>query len=115
MPNSAADQEFSQYVVDLMQIIGPVNARKMFGGYGIFLEGIMFALIANGRLYLKVDKDNQHQFTENELPAFTYNKKGKEYKMSYYLCPEDALEDADIMNTWGNSAYAAALRSAKKA
>jgi len=112
MPLSSEDKEFAQYVVDLMQSIGPVNAKRMFGGYGVFLDGLMFALIADGLLYFKVDKENQSQFIENDLPPFTYFKKDKECKMSYYLSPEDALEDADIMNTWGNAAYAAALRAA---
>ena len=47
MPSSPEEKEFTSYVVDLMQSIGPVNAKAMFGGYGIFLEGLMFGLVAD--------------------------------------------------------------------
>jgi len=112
MPVSPHEQEFASYVVDLMQSVGPVNAKRMFGGHGIFLEGLMFALIADRTLYLKVDKESENQFKARELGAFTYHKKGKEYSMSYYQAPEETLEDAEEMNVWANKAYAAALRAA---
>ena len=56
MPPSSVEKEFVSYVVELMQSIGPVHAKAMFGGHGIFLEGLMFGLIADSVLYLKVDK-----------------------------------------------------------
>jgi len=113
MAISKKDKEFAAYVVDLMQSIGPVNAKAMFGGHGIFLDGLMFGLIADKILYLKADKNNLEEFTSRGLSPFTYNKKDKEMKLSYYQAPEEALENADEMNLWGNSAYSAALRAAK--
>ncbi len=114
MPVSNEKKEFVTYVVDLMQSIGPVHAKGMFGGHGIFLEGLMFGLIANSILYLKVDKKTEDEFKASRLKAFTYNKKGKEFKMSYYQAPEKALEDREEMNLWANKAYGAALRAASK-
>jgi len=61
MPVSNEEKEFVTYVVDLMQSIGPVRAKGMFGGHGIFLEGLMFGLIADSVLYLKVDKEERIQ------------------------------------------------------
>ena len=86
----------------------------MFGGHGIFLEGLMFALIADRTLYLKADKQSENEFRSRELEAFTYNKKGKKYSMSYYQAPEETMEDAEEMNVWANKAYAAALRAAAR-
>jgi DNA transformation protein len=114
MPASKQDKEFVSYVVDLMQSIGPVHAKSMFGGHGIYLESLMFGLVANGILYLKSDKETENEFKAEGLEAFTYNKKGKEYKMSYYQAPEEALEDSEEMNAWANKAYDAALRAASK-
>ena len=114
MPVSQEEKEFVTYVVDLMQSIGPVRAKGMFGGHGIFLEGLMFGLIADSVLYLKVDKETEIEFTARGLEAFTYNKKGKEFKMSYYQAPEEALEDDEEMNLWANKAYGAALKAASK-
>ena len=112
MSASNIDNEFVAYAVELMQSLGHVRAKRMFGGHGIFLEDLMFALVSNNTLYLKADKETINEFKEKELEAFTYNKKGKEFIMSYYQAPEDALEDCDEMNYWANKAYGAALRAA---
>jgi DNA transformation protein len=111
---SPAEREFTYYVVNLMQSIGPVSAKFMFGGYGLFLEGLMFGLIADGVLYLKVDKKTENEFKAKGLEKYTYNKKGKEFKLSYYQAPEEALEDGEEMRTWAAKAYSAAQRSASK-
>ena len=114
MPASKVEKEFVSYVIDLMQSVGPVYAKAMFGGHGIYLEGLMFGLIANNTLYLKVDKELESEFVDSGLEPFTYNRQGKEFKMSYFQAPEDALEDSELMNLWANKAYGAALRAASK-
>ena len=80
MPVSKEKTEFTSYVVELMQSIGFVRPKSMFGGHGIFLEGLMLALVADGVLYLKVDKDTEDEFKARGLEAFTYIKKGREFK-----------------------------------
>ena len=114
MPVSRKEKEFVSYVVELMQSIGPVYAKSMFGGHGIYLEGVMFALIADSVLYLKADKMTENVFKDKGLEAFTYIKKGKACKMSYYQAPEENLEDIVQMNTWANRAYQVALNAAMK-
>ena len=114
MPISSEEKEFTSRVVNLMQSIGPVSAKFMFGGYGIFLEGLMFGLIADSVLYLKGDKETENEFRAKGLEKFTYIKKGKEFKMSYYQAPEEVLEDEEVMHSWAAKAYNAALRSASK-
>ena len=114
MPVSSEEKEFVTYVVELMESVGPVSAKGMFGGYGIFLDGLMFGLVADSTLYLKVDKETENEFKAKGLDAFTYNKKGEEIKMTYYQAPEEALEDAEEMNSWANKAYGAALKAASK-
>ena len=108
------DSEFAYYVVEITQSIGPVYAKRMFGGHGIFLDGLMFGLIADKTLYLKADKESEPEFTDLDLEAFSYNKNGKQMKMSYFQAPEEALENMDVMNVWANKAYSAALRVAMK-
>ena len=114
MPVSQVEKEFVCYVVDLMQSIGPVYSKSMFGGHGIFLDNLMFSLVADNVLYLKVDREILDEFTVKNLTAFTYHKQGKECEMSYYQAPDNALEDGEEMNIWAGKAYAAALRAASK-
>jgi len=114
MSSSNEASEFVSYIVDLMQSIGPVQAKRMFGGHGVFLDGLMFALIVDGTLYLKADKDSEQAFREKGLQAFSYYKQGRETKLSYYQAPEDALEDSELMREWAGRAYACAVRAAVK-
>jgi len=114
VPTSNLETKFVSHVVELMQSIGPVNSKRMFGGHGIFLQGLMFGLVADSVLYLKTDQDGEGEFIAMGLEAFTYNKNGKDFKMSYYQAPEEALEDGEEMNTWANKAYAVALKVAAK-
>ena len=112
MPVSIKEKEFVSYVVELMQPIGAVSAKPMFGGHGIFLDGLMFALVADSTLYLKADSETENEFKEKGLEKFKYNKKGREYSMSYYCAPEEMLEDIDEMNDWASRSCGAALRAA---
>jgi DNA transformation protein len=113
MPVSSEEKEFVSYIVELMQSIGPVNARPMFGGFGIFLDKLMFGLVADSILYLKVDQDTRPDFEARDLEAFSYVKNNKSYNMSYYQAPEEALENPEDMATWANRAYAVALAAKK--
>jgi len=114
MPALSDDKEFASYVVDLMQSIGPVYSKVMFGGHGIFLDALMFGLIADSVLYLKVDAETVNSFKDRGLDAFTYDKKGKQFTMLYYQAPDEALEDSEETNIWANRAYAVALNASSK-
>jgi len=114
MTTSKKEKEFVSYIVDLMQSMGPVYSKSMFGGHGIFLEGLMFGLIADNVLYLKTDTQTEEEFISKDLEPFTYAKKDKVFKMNYYQAPEETLEDTEEMNSWANTAYEVAMRAAKK-
>ena len=110
----SAQQEFAAHVVDLLDAFGPCQAKRMFGGVGIFHQGLMIALIADGSLYLKVDRQTQEIFKQQGSHAFSYLKNDKECKLSYFLATEDFFEDHDACMHWARLAYDAALRSARQ-
>ena len=85
----------------------------MFGGAGVFLDGLMFGLIADDTLYLKVDDRNRADFEALSLPPFTYSKNGKDFAMSYCLAPADILEDPHDLVAWARKAFEAALAGQK--
>jgi len=107
-------QEFATHIVDLLDTFGPCEARRMFGGYGIFHQGLMFALIADGSLYLKADDETRELFSAENCEAFSYYKKEKEYQLSYYLAPEEFFEEQDACLRWARLAFDAALRNPSK-
>lgn len=109
-----SDRAFIDHLLELFESFGPVAARRMFGGYGIFLDGLMFALVADSTLYLKVDAQNRSEFEALNLPPFVYMKNARPVEMSYYQAPAVSLESPEQMLPWAESAYAAAQRSKKR-
>ncbi len=109
---SAKASEFVTHVLELLEALGPVSARRMFGGYGIYLDRLMFALVASDTLYLKVDDESRGEFEAAGLEPFRYTKKGKTYQMSYHAAPGDALEDAELLRDWARKAVDATMRTA---
>jgi DNA transformation protein len=103
---------FADYACELLASVGPVSKRAMFGGYGLYADGMMFALIAFERLYLKVDAHNKPQFLASGCEPFVYDGKGKPVTMSYYEPPADAMESPELMRLWARLAFDAALRAA---
>ncbi len=96
-----------------MRRFGPVEAKAMFGGWGLYHQGLFFALIADDVLCFKADDENVQEFKRAGLKPFVYEMKGGDkIVMHYYQAPEEALEDADVMAKWARSGYGAALRKA---
>ena len=106
--------EFIEYLLELLQDIGSTEARSMFGGFGLFYDGLMFALIADDILYFKTDNKNRNQFENRKLKAFCYERKGKQISLSYHEAPGEVLDDPDEMCAWARNAIDAAKRSAVK-
>ena len=104
-------EEFATHAADLLSSVGSVVARQMFGGHGLYCDGTMFALIADGVLYLKADAENRSDFERAGATPFAYRARGRSVVMSYYLAPEEVLESRTLAAPWARSAYAAALRS----
>ena len=90
------DPSFHDYVLyDLFEGVEGVTSRKMFGGWGIYRDGIFFALISDGELYFKVGKNNQADFEEIGSHPFEYESRGKKITMRYWLVPEEIMEDRE--------------------
>ena len=104
--------DFVEHVVETMREFGAVTAKPMFGGFGLYHEGLFFALIAEDMLYLKVDDENRAEFEKGGLAPFVYvTKDGDRMVMSYHQAPAEALENPPMMVAWARSGYAAALRA----
>lgn len=105
--------EFVDNLQEVFVLFGPVQARRMFGGYGIFHDGLMFGLVADEVLYLKADGNSSAEFEKRGLGQFEYEKKSKKIKMSYYMAPEEIFDDPEEAKVWASLAFDAALRSRK--
>ncbi len=108
-----SDQGFVYYLLELLDPLDGITAKRMFGGHGIFRYGLMFGLVTDATLYLKVDKENVEDFTSRGLEPFTYVKNGKPMAMSYREAPADVLDNTENMQRWADSAYRAVQRAKK--
>ena len=102
----------AEAIRELFAVFGPVTVRRMFGGAGIYADGTMFALVADGVIYLKADEQNVPAFEREQLEPFTYaTKDGRRGVMSYRRMPDRLYDDPDELATWARAALAAAGRS----
>lgn len=108
---ASSGHEYAQHCLELLQPLGTCSARRMFGGWGIYLDGLMFALIAFERLYLKVDGTTEARWAAAGGQPFVYDGKGRPVKMNYYTPPDEALESPELMRPWARLALEAALRA----
>jgi DNA transformation protein len=103
--------EFIDYVIDQLSAWGDVSARKMFGGAGLYCDGVMFGLIADDVAYLKVDDSNREDFVKaGSSPFNPYPDKVKTTVMSYYEIPADVLEDPPVLARWAERSLAIARK-----
>jgi DNA transformation protein len=105
-------QEYRQFVLEQLNRVAAVTARNMFGGVGIYSNGMMFALIDDDTLYLKVDDTNRGEFEAAGSGAFDPYGDGR--VMQYYELPADALEDVDALRSWIDKAIAVAASARRK-
>jgi DNA transformation protein len=106
-----ATADFARYAVELLSAAGRVAARRMFGGYGLYCDGVFFALIADDVLYLKADDVNRPELEQAGSAPFVYEAKGRRATMAYWRAPDEAMESRAAMAPWARSALAAALRA----
>lgn len=107
--------DFVSHVLELLGGWGGVTARRMFSGYGLFRSGLMFALIADDTLYLKVDERTQSDFESAGTNPFTYSRRGKSVALSYWEAPAELFDEPQEMILWARRALDAATTQQKPA
>lgn len=111
----SARDEYAEHLRDLLQPLGQVRLRRMFGGHGIYADGLFFAVIVDQQLYFKVDAVSRPLFEAAGLEEWIYGKDGKPVHMNYFRPPEDIFDDEEALLLWGRRALDAALRARSKA
>lgn len=105
--------EFASYLHEVFASFGNIQIKRMFGGFGVYHQGLMFALIADDILYLKANEDSKQAFEQRGLTPFELHRHDKIIKMSYYQAPEEIFDDFEQAAIWANLAYHAALQAKK--
>lgn len=103
--NMAVSNDFIEYILDQFSEWDDIDARRMFGGVGLFRDGKMFGLLADNVAYLKVDETNKDKFIEaGSTPFHPFQDQSK--SMSYFEIPPDIMESREKLIAWAKESLA---------
>ncbi|MBC5765739.1 TfoX/Sxy family protein [Ramlibacter albus] len=103
---------FAEYCRELLAPVGEVQGKRMFGGYGLYVDGWFVAIIVGDTLYLKADGETQQHFIDAGGRRFVYEIRGKQQGMGYWTVPTEAMDSPALMAPWARLALDAARRAA---
>jgi len=100
----AVSDGFLDFVLEQLEPLGNVSARRMFGGVGLYSGDLFFAVLDNDTLFFKVDETNIGAFVDAGMGPFRPYPDKPEASMNYYQVPVNVLEDRDELVTWAGRA-----------
>ena len=108
---------FHDFVRELFAGLGEVQIKRMFGGAGVYADGLMFALLADETIYIKTDDALKAALADEGSGPFVWTpnkgpRAGESVEMSYWRLPEVALDDPDLAVEWARKALTAARSKA---
>ena len=95
----AVREEYLEYVLEQLEPVGPVVSRRMFGGVGLYMHEVFFAIVSNDVLYFKVDQISRNDYEQLGMSPFRPFKNRKT-SMHYYEVPIEILEDTELLDVW---------------
>jgi DNA transformation protein len=107
-----ARDDFADHCAELLSGTGAVRRRRMFGGHGLYLDGMFVAIVADERLYLKADATTAPAFESAGGQRFEYEGSGRRVQLQYWTPPDEALDSPALMQPWARRALQAALAAA---
>ena len=105
---------FLQYVLEQLERTGRVTSRRMFGGVGLYCDGLFFGLVDDGTLYLKVDDTTRPDYETRGMKPLRPFRDKPEVSLTYYTVPADVLDDAEELVIWARRSVAIAAAAPKK-
>ena len=111
----AYDAAFGEWVREHFAGLGPMRIRPMFGAAAVYVDDLIWALLDDGVVWLKVDEENEAALRAAGARPFTYAlKAGGVATLPYWSLPEAAADDPDEAMAWARASIAAAARKAAK-
>lgn len=107
----AVNQDYLDYILDQLSEFGEVEIKRMFGGVGLFHQGLMFGKIGGDIFRLKVDSENKQDYIDHGMQPYYSEKKKK--GMPYWEVPANILEHKTTLAEWAKKSYEAAVRAKK--
>jgi DNA transformation protein len=102
---------FVAHCLELLGSIGRTRSRAMFGGHGLYVDDLFIALIAEDRLYLKVDASTEPRFRAAGCQQWVYTGGARPMPMGYWSAPDEAMDAPALMAPWARLASQAAMNA----
>jgi DNA transformation protein and related proteins len=110
-----ASDSFAEFLREQLAPLGRVTLRRMFGKTGVFCDRVMFGMVSDNMLYLRVDEHNRVAFKEAlSVPLLNYQKQGRTIDLAFCRAPERLFDEPHELVSWAKIALAAAHRVATK-
>ncbi|MBX2830055.1 MAG: TfoX/Sxy family protein [Rhodospirillales bacterium] len=107
---ASVDNAFVLTVSEFLAPLGQIRPRRMFGGFGLYCDGVFFAIISDDVLYLKGDEQIKAAYDANGMTPFVVSS-GRAQTLSYFEVPGEWLDDPDQLMAFGLIALGAARRA----
>jgi DNA transformation protein len=111
MAYSKGDEAF---VLELLQDLGPIRIRPMFGCGDFYVDDLLFGMVDDGVFYLRADDQIVERYMAAGSRQFTYPTKDGEMTLGYWTLPDEACDDPEAACEWARRAIEAAQRRAAK-
>lgn len=109
------DEGLLEWVRESLEPMGSVTMRKMMGGATLYLDGLVFAILDEGEIWLKADAETDTIWNAEGCEKFSVTfKDGRVDVMNYRRAPADVYDDAEVMQRWARLALEASARAAAK-
>lgn len=108
-------KELLELFLDHLAPLGPVVAKRMFGGAGLSLDGMTFAIVLDDQLWLKTDAETIPRFEAEGSRPFDYaTRQGRRVITSYWRAPDRLLDEPDDLVEWARRSLAIARGKASE-
>ncbi len=101
---------FVARVLGLLLPLGPVQARAMFGAHGLYLDGLIFAVVTKDGLFFKIDAISRDRFIKKGCEPLTYEGRSGTIALPYYETPAGTLNSTKRLLPWAELGLEAARR-----
>lgn len=106
---SPVQPQYLDYVLEQLAALGALRSNRMFGGVGLYADGLFFGLIDDDTLFFKTDDTNIASYRERNMPRFMPFPERPDAALGYHQVPADVIEDAETLVAWARKSVAVAL------
>ena len=107
--------DFTEYAIELIAGFGKVEVKRMFGGAGVYRNGVGFGILDDDTFFLKADAalGAELKIQGSKPWRFSVKKDGAVRDIAYWSLPDTAADDPEEAVALAKRSFAIAAQAAK--